>query len=368
MNLEITVTIIILSTLLAFLIAFPIISFLYRYKIVRIVDVDFSILIESRKNKVGTPIMGGLIVIITVLIINLTLNFNAITATLLLIFIGLAIVGGADDILNLFGTKRRTRSIDRTIKLMRVHKSTVQKFKLFITLPWAFFNRVMSLFESNPGKGLFAHERLLLQFIASIGFTYWYFNSGVIEDPTFFSLPFIGGISIGILMVPFIIITFLGMINAVNFSDGLDGLSAGMLLNAFIGFLIIAFLEVNLPILLLCGTVVGALITYLYFNIPPARIQMGDIGTYSLGGLLAMIGIVLGEPLLIFIICFPFVVEVSSTVLQSSIRKLFGRRFLKMAPIHHHFEMLGWSEEKVVMRFWLFSSFCTLIGVWVYFW
>lgn len=76
----------------------------------------------------------------------------------------------------------------------------------------------------------------------------------------------------------------------------------------------------------------------------------------------------LQNPVVLFIICFPFVVEVSSTVIQSAVRKLFGRRLFKMAPLHHHFEMMGWSEEKVVMRFWLFSSLFTLLGIWVYFW
>lgn len=366
MSFNIIVTVIILAVLLSFLLAFPIISFLYRFKIVRNVDVDFSVLIESRKNKVGTPIMGGLIVVLTVIILNLILNFNETTAIPILLFILLAAVGGLDDILNLFGQKRKVRTLGRTLKLIRVHKDTVAKLRLTFSLPWTFFQRAMHVFESNPGKGLFAHERMLFQVASAAIFIAWFMRT--FTNPEFVNIPVFGLISIGFLIIPLIVVIFLGMINAVNFSDGLDGLSAGMLVNAYIGFLAIAYFEGSSSIALLTATVIGGLVTYLYFNIPPARVQMGDIGTYSLGALLAMIGIILAHPVVVFIICFPFVVEVSSTIIQSTIRRFFGRRLFKMAPLHHHFEMMGWSEEKVVMRFWLFSSVCTLLGIWVYFW
>lgn len=365
MNLEIITTVIILAVLLSFLVAFPLISFLYKFKIVRNIDVDFSTLIESRKHKVGTPIMGGLVIILTVIILNLILNYNKYTAIPILLFVLLSIIGGFDDVLNLFGQTRKIRTLGRTIKLMRVHKMLKIKLKLLLGLPWTFFQRIMHLFESNPGKGLFAHERILLQISTVVIFIVWFLNN--FENASQIHLPLIGFLNIGILIIPLIIIIYLGMINAVNFSDGLDGLSAGMLINSYIGFLIIAYFEKNTSLGLLTATVIGGLITYLYFNIPPARIQMGDIGTYSLGGLLAMIGIMLGRPLVLFIICFPFVVEVASTIIQSIARRVFGRRLFKMAPLHHHFEIVGWSEEKVVMRFWLFSSFSTLLGIWVYF-
>jgi len=366
MNIELIITVMILAVLLSFLLAFPIISFLYKFKIVRNLDVDFSVLIESRKHKVGTPIMGGLIVILTIIILNLILNFHKLTAIPILLFVTLAIIGGFDDILNLFGQKRKVRTLSRTMKLIQVHKQSLTRVKLVFALPWTVFQRVMHIFESNPGKGLFAHERIFFQISTALVFILWFVR--VVPEPDTIQFPLLGAISIGILIIPLLLIIFLGLINAVNFSDGLDGLSAGMLLNAYIGFLAIAYFENNTSIAILVATVIGGLITYLYFNIPPARVQMGDIGTYSLGGLLAMIGIILGKPLLIFIICFPFVVEVSSTLLQGTIRRLFGRRLFKMAPLHHHFEMMGWSEEKVVMRFWLFSSICTLFGIWVYFW
>lgn len=368
MNLEIVVTVIILSVLLSFFLAFPIISFLYKFKIVRALDVDFSAIIEARRHKIGTPIMGGLIVVFTVIMISLTLNFNELTAVPILLFIGLAMVGGFDDILNLFGQKRKIRTLGRVIKLIRVHKNFSVKVKLLLKLPWIAFQRMMHIFESNPGKGLFAHERFFSQIIIAVAFLSWYLSSAIVSDPYSIHMPFFGLVSVGLLVVPYILGAILGLINAVNFSDGLDGLSAGMLVNAYLGMLVVSFFDGNVATTLLCASVIGGLVTYLYFNIPPARVQMGDVGTYSLGGLLAFIGIMLQSPFVVFIICFPFVVEVSSTILQSTVRKLFGRRLLKMAPIHHHFEMLGWSEEKVVMRFWLFSSLFTLLGIWVYFW
>ncbi len=367
MNLEVVFTVIILAVLLSFFLAFPIISFLYRFKIVRALDVDFSAIIEARKHKIGTPIMGGLIVVFTIILLNLTLNFNTTTDIPILLFMGLAMIGGLDDILNLFGQKRKIRTLSRVVKLIKVHKNLSIKIKLFLKLPWIAFYRIMHIFESNPGKGLFAHERLFSQIIIAVAFLSWYLTQSPISQPNTIYIPFLGFVTIGILIVPYILAVVLGLINAVNFSDGLDGLSAGMLINAYIGFLIVSYFGGNIELTLLCATVIGGLTTYLYFNIPPARVQMGDVGTYSLGGLLAFIGIMLQNPFVVFIICFPFVIEVSSTILQSVVRRVFGRRLFKMAPIHHHFEMLGWSEEKVVMRFWLFSSFFTLMGIWVYF-
>lgn len=366
MNLEIVITVVILAVLLSFLLAFPIISFLYKFKIVRNLDVDFTVLIESRKHKLGTPIMGGLIVVMTVIILNLILNFNSITAIPIILFMGLAIVGGFDDVLNLFGHKRKIRALNRVITLIKVHKQLATKVKLLLTLPWHAFQQLMHIFESNPGKGLFAHERMLFQMAIYFAFLFWFL--GNTESPHVVDMPIVGSISIGFLIIPLTLVIFLGLINAVNFSDGLDGLSAGMLVNAYVGFLAIAFFENMIELQLLIASVIGGLVTYLYFNVAPARVQMGDIGTYSLGGMLAMIGIMLARPLVVFIICFPFVVEVTSTVLQSVVRKVFGRRLFKMAPLHHHFEMMGWSEEKVVMRFWLFSSLFTLLGIWVYYW
>lgn len=164
---------------------------------------------------------------------------------------------------------------------------------------------------------------------------------------------------------PLIILVVIGTANAVNFSDGMDGLAAGLTIFAFLGYLIIAYLNGDTPISILCASVIGSLIIYLYFNIPPARFQMGDVGSLALGTLLATVAFALNKVALLPIIGFVFVAEILSTVIQGVARRLLGRRLFKMAPIHLHFEMVGWPEYKVVMRAWIIAGGCVLLGVWL---
>jgi phospho-N-acetylmuramoyl-pentapeptide-transferase len=353
----------ILGTIISTLLSVPIINLLYRLKIVRQIGVDFSTIIEDRKTKYGTPIMGGLIVIIPVLLITLLFNRSPATIIAMLIFVAAALLGGLDDVLNIFGKQRKVRNINRILKLIRVHKSKRERLKYIILFPWLAFERFMHMFESNPGTGLRAHEKLLVQLLlgAFLG-VYVYQNMG-----GFIWMPFFGGIDIGWLIIPFAIL-MLGLItNAVNITDGMDGLAAGIMLNALGGFMVITYMSLKIELTLLSGTIIGALITYLYFNIAPARVQFGDIGSFSMGAILTVIAFLSGKVVLLFILALPFLIEIGSTIIQSLSRRLFGRRIFMMAPIHHHFEMLGWKEEKVVMRFWLYSIITAIIGVWLSF-
>lgn len=358
------VTLLLAALIIAGALAVPIINVLYRLKVVRKIEVDFSTLIESRKEKFGTPIMGGLIIIIPVLFTNLLLNFNEETSIPLLIFLAAALLGGLDDLLNIFGkSKRKKRSWKRIVTLIKVHKQFFVRLRYLLFFPWYLYKSFVNTFESNPGKGLLANEKLTVQIIIGVILGVWIYGkfAGALW------IPFFGTFNIGWLIVPFVIFTLLAMINSVNISDGMDGLAAGMLLAAFAGFFIIAVDQGRPDLAFLISTVVGALFAYLYFNIPPARIQFGDIGSYSMGAMLAAVAFALNVPLLLLIMGAPFVVEVSSSIIQAIARRIFGRRLLEMAPLHHHFEMLGWSEEKVVMRAWLLSCIATIMGLWVYF-
>ncbi|MEI7578785.1 MAG: phospho-N-acetylmuramoyl-pentapeptide-transferase [bacterium] len=365
MNLHIfdMISMILISFLLAASIAVPIINLLYRLNILRHIKVDFSTIIEKRKIKIGTPIMGGLIIIFPVILINHLTNFNIDTKIPLLIFFTATFLGGLDDLLNIFGKKRKRKSLSRIILLIKVHKNPLVRIKYLLLLPWYLYSNVINAFESNPGSGLFGSERLFIQIILGFLLGMWtYFRTG-----GELWIPFIGTINIGLWIIPFAEIALLGMTNAVNFSDGLDGLSSGMLLSAFLGFSIVAYLTGFFEISLLTSTVIGGLVAYLYFNIPPARVQMGDTGSFGLGALLAVVAFAINKPILLLIIGLPFVIEISSTIIQSLARRVLGRRIFKMAPLHHHLEMLGWSEEKVVMRFWILSSVCMIIGLWIAF-
>jgi phospho-N-acetylmuramoyl-pentapeptide-transferase len=323
--------------------------------------------------------MGGLIVVLSVLVLNLIFNFNGSTKVPLFVVTLAALLGAFDDVLNIYGQERKVRSIDRIMKLIKVHKSKVQRLKYILLLPWLAYKRFFFLLGSNPGKGIQAHEKVIIQAIAGLAVGWWLYDRAGWTNPGDLSFFRLGTIDIGILMIALAVFVVVAMANAVNLSDGMDGLAAGLLLPAFGALFIIAYdQEVlskvligenidMLPMSLLSISVIGALLTYLYFNIPPARFQMGDVGSLSLGALLATIAFALRVPMLLPIIGFPFVAEISASLIQGIARRVIGRRVFKMAPLHHHFELLGWSEEKVTMRFWLAGIVCALVGLWVYF-
>ncbi len=366
-------SVMIASMLLSFSIAFPIIALLYRFKITRRLDFDFTTVIEKVNLKAGVPIMGGLIVVITVLVVNLFFNpergTGALNMLLFTFFIS-ALLGGFDDVLNIYGRERaKLRPLARTLKLIKVHKDFKKRLKLAVSLPWALYRRFFYMLGSNPGKGIQAHEKILVQSIAGILLGYAVYFLGPWEVPGILHFPIVDlYINIGILIIPFAWITVVLMTNAVNLADGMDGLAASQLLLSFGGFLIIAVVKSEIWVAYLIASVIGSLISYLYFNVPPARFQMGDVGSLALGTLLAGVAFMVQEPLLLLIISFPFVMTLLSTVVQGIGRRVLGRRILKMAPIHYHFQMNNdWSEEKVVMRYALFGFFCMLVGLWIYF-
>jgi phospho-N-acetylmuramoyl-pentapeptide-transferase len=221
----------------------------------------------------------------------------------------------------------------------------------------------MHIFESNPGTGLRAHEKLIIQALIGGILGIWAFKlfGGL------FWIPFLGTFNIGLWIIPFAMLSFMGTINSVNISDGMDGLAAGMGIFSILAFTMIAFLTNLYSTALFAISAVGALVTYLYFNIKPARVQMGDTGSFALGALITILAFSIGKPLLLAFAAFPFLIELLSTIIQAISRRIFGRRILQMAPLHHHFEMLGWTEDKVVVRFWLFSLVFALIALWLSF-
>lgn len=366
------VLVITLSSIFSFIISFPIIKILYRFNITRRMTVDFTTLIEKRNLKIGVPIMGGLIFIVTIFLFNILFNpYNFSSGLLLILFIFVlsALLGGFDDVLNIYGRDRaKPKTISRVLTLIKVHKNLGTRIWMLLTLPWSAYKSFFYILGSNPGKGIQAHEKILVQSVAGVmlGIGLYAFSSRLI--PGLLWIPIFNMyIDIGILIIPFAWVTVLLMSNAVNLADGMDGLATNQLIMSFFGFLIIALLKDDQKIVFLISTILGSLISYLYFNIPPARFQMGDVGSLAMGSLLAGIAFILGEPLMLLIICLPFALILLSTIIQGLGRRILGRRVFAMAPLHYHFQIAyGWSEEKVVMRFTLFSLFCTIIGLLIY--
>lgn len=350
------------SCILAFLWAPALIKLLYKFKITRQAEYDATLNI---KKKAGTPIMGGLLIIITVAIITMLFNWErSFTWMPIAVMLLSASLGGVDDLLNIFGEKRRNRKLKQVLKLIRVHKSWKTRMWLIITLPWAIFKRSSLWLGSHPGKGVHVHEKLLLQFAAGAITAWWvYFKLG--ESWRQINIPFDGHIDMGWWIIPLIIFFVMLTANAVNVADGMDGLAGGSLIITFSVLTIMSWLGGFGEIAILNATTTGALITYTYFNIKPARFQMGDVGSLGLGALLAINAIVINKMLLLPFLAFIFYIEVASVIVQVFGRHILGRRIFKMAPIHHHFELRGWSEEKTVMRFWMVHAAVVLLGLWI---
>jgi UDP-N-acetylmuramyl pentapeptide phosphotransferase/UDP-N-acetylglucosamine-1-phosphate transferase len=359
-------TILLMAMMLSMFLAVPIIYLLYKFNITRRLDVDFSAVIDQRQQKAGTPVMGGLIFVVSILVLNLIFNLNGSTKVPLLVFVLSALLGAADDILNIHGKNRRVIPMHRINKLIRVHANTRTRVWYVITYPWQLYKTFFYMLGSNPGKGMQAYEKILINSIAGVAVFLWVYSIPEWTEYGRLFFPFDISLNISFLMLPFIILTVLVMSNAVNIADGMDGLSAGMILPAFMSFMTIAILRDDIPMAIICATAIGGITAYLYFNIPPARVQMGDVGSLSLGTLLAVISLEMRLPFLLTIICFPFLLELASSLIQGVARRVIGQRVFLMAPLHHHFELLGWREEKVVMRFWLLAIFCAILGVWTY--
>lgn len=350
----------------AFLWAPILTKILYKYKITRRGNFDFTLRGE-RRTKVGTPIMGGLLVIITVVIITVLFNWDRrYTYVPIGVMTIAALLGAADDLLNIFGTERRIRSLHQTITLIKVHKHWYVRLWLIITFPWKLFQRITGMFGSHPGKGIQVHEKLLLQFLAGAVAAWWVY---VKLGSSWHSLwmPFDGQVQIGWWIIPIIIFFVMFTANAVNFADGLDGLAGGALIITFAALTVISWIEGRAAFAPLNATVTGALIAYTYFNIKPARFQMGDVGSLGLGALLAINAIAINRTLLLPFLGFIFYLEIITVIIQVLGRRLLGRRIFKMAPLHHHLELHGWSEEKIVMRFWIVHAFVVMVGIWVAF-
>jgi phospho-N-acetylmuramoyl-pentapeptide-transferase len=236
----------------------------------------------------------------------------------------------------------------------------------------------------NP-DGLPAWGKLAGQFIAALGIMLYlyFFNGGEsasFSDVTALYIPFFKNpvVNLGPLWIPFGILLIMGYSNAINFSDGLDGLLAGLLILVFIALAILTYISgrtdyasyLGIPYIngageltVVCLAIVGALIGFLWFNAFPAEVFMGDVGSLSLGGVVAVISLIIKKEILVLIICGVFVLEIASVIIQVASFKLRGKRVFKMAPVHHHFEQIGWAESKVVVRFWILGGLFSIIAL-----
>ncbi|WP_203246142.1 phospho-N-acetylmuramoyl-pentapeptide-transferase [Sporosarcina beigongshangi] len=276
---------------------------------------------KTHFKKAGTPTMGGLIFIGSIILSTLILSYindvlTTQTIVLLLVFVGFGIIGFLDDFIIVV--------LKRNLGLTSIQKLIGQ----IIVAVIAFFLLKLGPFET----------------IVQIPFTNY-------------------EMELGIFYVAFLIFWLVGFSNAVNLSDGLDGLVAGSSSIAFGAFGVLALIFGQQDIALFAFVVTGAMLGFLIFNVKPAKIFMGDTGSLALGGALAMLSVLIKQEFLLLVIGVVYVIETLSVIIQVISFKTTGKRVFKMSPIHHHFELSGWSEWKIVLVFWGISLLAAIIPV-----
>lgn len=210
------------------------------------------------------------------------------------------------------------------------------------------------------GGGLKLRHRLLIYaLIALIGALWFYFKL----DWTVMHVPFFGNFEIGAWYIPIFIFIIVATSFSVNETDGLDGLAGGTLLIAFASYGVIAFVMGRYDLATFCAVIIGALLAFLWFNIPPARFYMGDTGAMSLGVTLGIIAMLTNNALLLVFIGLIFLLESLSVIIQTLSKRLRHKKVFISSPIHHHFQAIGWAESKVVMRFWVIAGLGAVMGL-----
>ncbi len=312
------------------------VSFLLRNKVgkqLRVETIDGrdpTIFRTFHQSKHGTPTMGGVLIwgsiLLTVGVSRLLAYFGVVDHSLLqrgqvylplFMLVSLGLLGGVDDWLNIKGVGKK-RGLN--------------------TLP----------------------KLLTLLLISLVGALWFYFKLEIDQ----LHIPYYGDVSLGLWYIPVFIFILVGTANAVNFTDGLDGLAGGLLVISFSAFGILAYIEGLLILSAFCAVCVGAIAAFLWHNVPPALFFMGDTGSLSLGGTLAVMAMMMDQALVLPLIGFVFVIEMLSVIIQLTSKKLRGgKKVFLSAPIHHHFEALQWGESKVTMRLWIIGAFMALLGI-----
>ncbi len=207
------------------------------------------------------------------------------------------------------------------------------------------------------------HKIILYAIVAAIGAYWFYFKLGF----SALYVPFYGNVNLGWLYIPFFIFVVIATSFSVNETDGLDGLAGGVLLVSFFAYTLIAYVGGYYDLAAFLCVVIGSLLAFLWFNIHPAKFFMGDTGSMGLGVLLAVVAFYLNAVVVLVVIGGVFVVEALSFLLQIFYRKVFKKKLLLSAPLHNHLQAIGWAESQVVMRLWIISMVCAILGVVIHF-
>jgi phospho-N-acetylmuramoyl-pentapeptide-transferase len=323
----------------------PFINFLYQLKFQRqpqrtkdFLNKPTPIFDRFNKDKHGTPVGGGILVLLTTVFVflffilmysifkkNIFSNYPSASSEILIIiftFISFGILGFLDD-----------------------------------------FKKIVSL-KKNPFFGLRLRHKFVIQLILSLIISYLLFFNLKIN---IIYIPFLGVFNIGYFYILFSSFVIMAFANAVNITDGLDGLASGILLFTLVGFWVISRSILDVPTSLFIAAWLGGLMAFLYFNIYPARIFLGDTGSLSFGATFAVIGLILGKAFALPIIGGVFIIEIASSSIQIIGKKYFHKKILPVAPFHLFLQNKGWEEPKIVMRLWLISMIFVIFGLMIAF-
>ncbi len=282
------------------------------------------------QHKFGTPTMGGILIwvaIFFVVFISRALSYFGLVDHSLLqrgqvylplfMLLTLGVLGGIDDYLNIRGIGKK--------------------------------------------KGLNAFPKIVsLLAIAVLGALWFYFKL----EYDAIHIPVLGDLYVGLWYIPIFVFIIVGTANAVNVTDGLDGLAGGLLVIAFGAFGVLAYLDGLSILAAFCAVTVGAVAAFLWHNVPPALFMMGDTGSLALGGTLGVIALMIDHVFILPLVGFVFVIEMLSVIIQLTSKKLRGgKKVFLAAPLHHHFEALRWGESKVTMRLWIIGGFFAFLGI-----
>ena len=336
-------SVLLLSFIVTSILVVPFIDLLYRLKFQRAHQTTRDVFGKLtpifdafHKMKAGVPVGGGLLIIMVVSAlfalmfplleqfgITITSNHRSVAAEINIIFftiLSFGILGLYDDIKKFF------------------HFSTKGFF------------------------GLRMKHKLFLEIVlALIISSMLYIQLGI----SFVHIPFIGTFELGALYIPFAVFTIVSFANAVNITDGLDGLASGVLMISLFGLGYLSSAILDVPTSLFIALLLGSLISFMYFNVYPARIFMGDVGSLALGATLAVIGLLLGKVIALIVIGALFVIEIASSLFQLLSKRFLKRKLFPAAPIHLTLQRHGWEEPKIVQRAWLIQIMLTIFGVWL---
>lgn len=342
MKISLFLGVILFSFICHSLLVVPFINLLYKLKFLRQQQktLDFQgkrtpIFDRFHSWKAGTPVGGGLLIIVVTCFIYMVMfplfKFSGVYITtnyplkeelniIFFTFVSFGLLGLYDDIMKFFGFKKI-----------------------------GFF-------------GLRMRHKFIIQWIlALIVSSMLYFNLRI----SFINIPWLENFHLGWLYILFSSLTIVSFANAFNITDGLDGLSSGLLLICLLAFSIISAAMLDTPLAIFLALWIGGLIAFLYFNIYPARVWLGDVGALSFGATLAVVGLLLGKIIVLLVIGAPFVIEIGSSLIQILSKKLLKRKLFPASPLHLWLQLRGWEEPKIVMRAWIAGMIFAIFGLWL---